>query len=348
MEKKSVLMVVGKYPATYGHTTVINNLCIGLNKIGYRTAIGAFSFDEDPPNNIPKVKLNKFKLLTSGVNYLDFDIIHTHQALVNYYLLSVKPKKLVIQHYHAASNKLQEINAKIMMKLYKKRIAKIMCVSHKALNHFKELSGKSDAIVIYNGVDTEFYNPNLPTPYKKGTPQLLFVSVLRKYKKTGVLIDAIPELLKKYPNAQLQIVGIGEDYQNMKNKIKEMQLEDYVKMLGKISNEELKLRYSSCDLYISASTHEHCPVPPFEAMGCGKPLVLSDLEGHNEILNLSKAGLKFNLNDKNDICKKIEEVYENRTTFGANALDCAKKFDWSNICKQVAQVYQELLTSKEN
>ena len=139
-----------------------------------------------------------------------------------------------------------------------------------------------------------------------------------------------------------------KDYQNMKNKIKEMQLEDYVKMLGKISNEELKLRYSSCDLYISASTHEHCPVPPFEAMGCGKPLVLSDLEGHNEILNLSKAGLKFNLNDKNDICKKIEEVYENRITFGANALDCAKKFDWSNICKQVAQVYQELLTSKEN
>ena len=45
---------------------------------------------------------------------------------------------------------------------------------------------------------------------------------------------------------------------------------------------------------------------------------------------------------------EIEEVYENRTTFGANALDCAKKFDWSNICKQVAQVYQELLTSKEN
>ena len=94
----------------------------------------------------------------------------------------------------------------IMMKLYKKRIAKIMCVSHKALNHFKELSGKSDAIVIYNGVDTEFYNPNLPTPHKKGTPQLLFVSVLRKYKKTGVLIDAIPELLKKYPTLNIKIV----------------------------------------------------------------------------------------------------------------------------------------------
>lgn len=346
--KKSVLMVVAKYPATYGHTTVINNLCIGLNKIGYKTAIGAFSFDSDPPSNIPKIKLSKFKLLTSGVNYLNFDIIHTHQALVNYYLLSVKPKKPIIQHYHAASNRMQEINAKIMMKLYKKRISKIICVSHKALNHFKELVGECDAIVIYNGVDTEFYNPNLPTPYKKGSPQLLFVSVLRKYKKTGILIDAMSELLKKYPNAYLQIVGNGEDYENMKNKIKEMHLDNNVEMLGKISDEELKLCYSSCDLYISASTHEHCPVPPFEAMGCGKPLVLSDLEGHNEILNLSKAGLKFNLNDKIDICKKIEEVFENKEFFGVNALACAKKYDWANICKQVAQVYEELHTSKEN
>ena len=128
---------------------------------------------------------------------------------VNYYLLSVKPKKPVVQHYHAASNKMQEINLKIMMKLYKNRISKIICVSQKALNHLKELAGKCDCLVIYNGVDTEFYNPSLPTKYKKGSPQLLFVSVLRKYKKTGVLIDAMPELLKRYPDAHLQIVEIG-------------------------------------------------------------------------------------------------------------------------------------------
>ena len=342
MKKKSILMVVIKYPASYGHTTVINNLCIGLNKMGYNAAIGACSFDSDPPNNIPKIKLSKFKLLTYGVNYLDFDIIHTHEALVNYFLLFRKPKKIVIQHYHAASNRLMEINAKIMMKLFKKRISKIICVSHKALNHFREMIGESDAIVIYNGVDTKFYHPNLPTPYKKGSPQLLFVSVLRKYKKTGILIDVMPKLLKIYPNAHLQIVGNGVDYKNLKNKIKEMHLENNVEMLGKISNEELKLHYSSCDLYISASTHEHCPVPPFEAMGCGKPLVLSDLEGHNEILNLSKAGLSFSIDDKNDICEKIKKVFENKESYGTNALTCAKKYDWSNICEEVSQVYEQL------
>ena len=340
MKKKSVLMVVSRYPATYGHTTVINNLCIGLNKIGYNTAIGAFSFDSEPPDNIPKVKLSKFNLLKEGVNNLNFDIIHTHQAFVNYYLLFIKPKKPIVQHYHAASNKIQEINLKIMMRLYKNRISEIICVSQKALNHLKELIGKCDCVVIYNGVDTEFYNPNLPAKFKKGSPQLLFVSVLRKYKKTGILIDAMPELLKRYPEAHLQIVGDGEDYNNMIYKVKNMHLDNNVEMVGKISDAELRLRYSSCDLYVSASTHEHCPVPPFEAMGCGKPLVLSNLEGHNEILNLSRAGLNFT--DKTDFCKKIEDVFEQRESFGANALSCAKKYDWSHICQEVAAVYEKL------
>ena len=87
MSKLSVLMVVAKYPPDFGHNTVINNLCKNLNDLGYRTAIGAFSFDSDPPYNIEKVKLNKTKLLISGVDYLNFDIIHSHQPRVNYYLV---------------------------------------------------------------------------------------------------------------------------------------------------------------------------------------------------------------------------------------------------------------------
>ena len=63
-------MVVAKYPATRGHTTVINNLCKGLSEIGYETAIGAFSFDEDPPFNIKKIVLNKTKLLKNGIDQI--------------------------------------------------------------------------------------------------------------------------------------------------------------------------------------------------------------------------------------------------------------------------------------
>ena len=217
MKAISVIFIVAKYPATYGHTSVINNLCHGLNELGHKTAIGAFSFDNDPPKGIEKVILKKNELLRSGVASLKYDIIHPHQAQVLYYLLFKKPEKPIVFHYHAASNMIQELNLKSSMKLFKKRISKFISVSEKASHHLEELAGKCDDVVIYNGVDTKFFHPDLDQPYRKGTPQLLFVSVLRRYKKTVDLIDAMPELLKTYPKAHLQIVGNGEDFSRLQN-----------------------------------------------------------------------------------------------------------------------------------
>jgi len=278
MKSISVIFIVAKYPATYGHTSVINNLCHGLNELGHKTAIGAFSFDSDPPKGVEKVILKKNELLRSGVASLEYDIIHPHQAQVLYYLLFKKPEKPIVFHYHAASNIIQELNLKSSMKLFKKRISKFISVSKKASHHLEEWAGKCDDVVIYNGVDTKFFHPGLEQPYRKGSPQLLFVSVLRKYKKTVDLINAMPELLKTYPKAHLQIVGNGEDFSRLQNIIKKKNLEKNIEMTGRIDDEELRLRYASCDMYVSASTNEHCPVPTFEAMACGKPLVLSELE----------------------------------------------------------------------
>ena len=335
-------MVVAKYPATRGHTTVINNLCKELSQLGYETAIGAFSFTEDPPFQIKKVVLNKMKLLKSGVKYLNYDIIHSHQPRVHYYLLSKKPTKPIIFHYHGAANKIQEMNFKVSMKLYKKRIKKIISVSKTGVEQIEKMIGTTEVDVIYNGADTNFYNTDLPIPFKKGEPQLLFVSALHKYKNAGVLIHAIPEILLQFPNAHLQIVGDGEDVPKLKNLIKKLNLEEKVELTGKVTNEELRLRYSSCDVYLSASNFEVCPVPTLEAMSCGKPLVLYDINPHREIIELSSAGVLFLKLNKKEISTQIKEVIENKEKYSNNAIIFAKKHDWKNISQQVAKIYEEI------
>ena len=334
-------MVVAKYPATHGHTTVINNLCNELKNMGHRAAIGAFSFEKEPPHNIEKIVLNKSKLLRYGVQYLNFDIIHTHQSRVNYYLLSVKPRKPVVLHYHGASNWIQRLNFKIMMALYKNRIKKIISVSATGITQMQKMIGTVNADVLYNGVDTDFYSMNLPAKYKKGEPQLLFVSALRRYKNTSTLIDLIPKLVQKFPNIHLQIVGTGEDYDNLKQKIQKNKLENKVELLGQITDEELRLRYSSCDLYVSASKFEVCPVPTLEAMSAAKPLVLFDIEPHKEIINQSKAGLIFSSTD--DILQKIIEAYGNRKSLGFAARKFAEEHSWKNISIQLVQIYYEII-----
>ena len=343
MKSISVIFIVAKYPATYGHTSVINNLCHGLNELGHKTAIGAFSFDSDPPKGVKKVILKKNVLLRSGVASLEYDIIHPHQAQVLYYLLFKKPEKPIVFHYHAASNMIQELNLKSSMKLFKKRISKFISVSKKSSHHLEEWAGKCDDVVIYNGVDTKFFHPGLEQPYRKGSPQLLFVSVLRKYKKTVDLISAMPELLKTYPKAHLQIVGNGEDFSRLQNIIKKKNLEKNIEMTGRIDDEELRLRYASCDMYVSASTNEHCPVPTFEAMACGRPLVLSELESHMEIINVSKAGLAFSFSDNHDLCQKIINVYENKEVFGKDAIKFVQNHSLQEFSKKVEEIYNKIL-----
>ncbi len=337
-------MVVSKYPPDFGHNTVINNLCKCLNDLGYRAAIGAFSFDSDPPFNIEKVKLSKIKLLTSGVQYLNFDIIHSHQPRMNYYLLFKKPNKPIVMHVHGASNKIHEINYKLSMLLFKNRITKTIAVSNSSSIKIKQLVGNVPMKIIYNGVNTDFYNPNLSITYKKGSPQLLFVSGLRKYKNAKTLISIMPNLVQMFPDAHLQIIGNGEEYETLKTLVRDKKLETKVEFTGKITDEEeLRLRYASCDVYISASSLEACPVSPFEAMSCGKPLVLYGIGPHEEIIEASNAGLVFNSLNEDEICKKIQEVYKNKIYFGKNGRNFAIKHSWLNVSKKILNLYEEIL-----
>ena len=342
MSKKSVLMIVKKYPADFGHTTVINNLCTELQKMGYKAGIGAFEFTSNTPENVEQVKLNKFKLLLHGLEHLKYDIINPHQAFPCYFLLTKKPTKPIIVYYHGASSKIQRLNFKIFMKFYRKRISKIISVSQSGISQMKKMIGDVSAEVIYNGVDTNFYNPELSKPYTKGTPQLLFVGGLRPYKKASLLIEYIPKLLKKYPNIHLQIVGTGEEKLSLENLVKKLNLENFIELTGKIDNEELRLRYSSCDIYVSASTFEVCPVPTLEAMACGKSLLLFDIEPHREIIQISNAGKIFSFKKDFDFMTVLDKVYANLDSNKIAALKFAKLHDWKLITQQFMAIFEKL------
>ena len=206
----------------------------------------------------------------------------------------------------------------------------------------KRLVKDISAEVVYNGVDTKLFNQDLPTPHKKGVPQLLFVSGLRKYKKTRILIESMPSILEKFPDAHLQIVGEGEDYSVLEDIIKEKKLGNRVELIGKIDHNELRFYYSSCDLYISASTFEVCPVPTLEAMACGKPLVLSNIEPHQEMINASKAGKIFPESKPEEISVMVSEVFQDQKNLGILGRKFTETHDWSVISKQMAEIFDSV------
>jgi len=54
-------MLFSKYDSVSGHGVVVNNLCMGLERLGFEMTLGSFSFVSEPPSEIKKLLYEKIK-----------------------------------------------------------------------------------------------------------------------------------------------------------------------------------------------------------------------------------------------------------------------------------------------
>jgi glycosyltransferase involved in cell wall biosynthesis len=229
------------------------------------------------------------------------------------------------------------------MYLFYKKISKMTVPSSAALNQIKKMSKKIPPVkVILTGVDYNFYNDNKSKQFNNGTPQLIFVGGLRGYKKIDELVNAMPKLLLKYQKANLQIIGEGPESLKLSKIINEKKLDESVKLIGKQDKQQISLRLSSADIYVSASRFETFSASPLEAMASGLPVVLSEHPAHRELIERSNAGKIFSYGNASELCMKIEEVFENKEDFSIKAKNFAMNNDWDYVTRQIVEVYQEV------
>ena len=339
MEKYSILMLMSKYHKVSGHTRVVDSLSIELEKMGHKVTLGSFNFEKQPPEKINKLELSKLNIFKK-INKGKFDLIHNHQTLMNYYLLfSNQP---LIFHYHGASSKLQKINLGISSIICKKRINKIISISESAKKEIQQYFPTISNSVTYNGVDTNFYKQNNDKKFQKGNLQLLFVGNLFEYKNIQFLIKNFNKLKNKFPNIHLKIIGDGEYRGYLTQLINKLNLNESIELVGRVSDEQLREYYFSCDIYVTASTWEFFNLPLLESMSCGKPILISELPVHREIILKSKSGKIFQMNI-DDLVEKINNIQENYEEFSNNAKKFALENNWINVAKKISKIYADLI-----
>ena len=286
--------------------------------------------------------MNNLKNALNASRQTNPELIHSHQTLANYYGLIIK--KPFIFHYHGAANTLQELNMKLSFSVVGKRIFRVISVSNWANNELLRITGRSSDI-IYNGVDTHQFNPSLKKRFKKGDPQLLFVGNFYPHKGVDTLVAAMPLILDRFPNSHLIIIGTGKSFPSIRSQISNLGLDNKVELVGNASLEDLPFYYSSCDVYVSASLFETFDLPSLEAMACGKPIVVSDIAPHKEIIEASQAGVTFPPQNGKKYVECIDEVYQS-SSFGVNGRKFAERNDWSIISEKVSKIYDSVLGNK--
>lgn len=202
--------------------------------------------------------------------------------------------------------------------------------------------------VVYPGVELERFDPSfLPSPAEArrhlGLPQdgplIGIVGRLQHWKGIHVLLEAMPHVLQRYPNAHCVVVGgqhaLEADYSDYLNqRITELGLADTVIMAGLQSN--IPEWMQAMDIFVHASDREPFGIVIIEAMALGKPVIAGDAGGPTEIITHGVQGLLTPFGNAPALADAILQYLDNpelASQFGQAARERALQFSTQHYAR---------------
>lgn len=211
--------------------------------------------------------------------------------------------------------------------------------------------------VIYLGVSSCF-RPSVEETKVKETlskygidsQYLLFVGAIEPRKNIAGLVRAYHSLGQELKdNFKLLIVGAsGWLNEQIYSLVSELGLQENVKFLGFVPDEDLVFFYNGAAAFVYPSFYEGFGIPVVEAMACGTPVITSDVSSLPEVVG--EAGIMVDPQDIEAISDAITSVLTNaslREGMKQKSLDRAKAFSWEQSARQTLAVYKDVMTYRK-
>ncbi len=160
----------------------------------------------------------------------------------------------------------------------------------------KKIDGRK-VYVIHNGCNLEKFNPEACAPagireslgFGEDDPILVVVARLDPQKGHHVLLDAMPLVLREFPNTRLICVGEGALRGDLEKQIETLAIRSAVRFVGYQSNTPDWLALA--DLTVLPSYYEGLPLVAIEALASGKTMVATAVDGTPDVVVDGKTGL---------------------------------------------------------
>jgi glycosyltransferase involved in cell wall biosynthesis len=184
-----------------------------------------------------------------------------------------------------------------------------------------------------NGCDvSEFF----PDPAVQRNKTVLTVARLtNRQKRTSDLIRAMAELSEDWT---LDIVGTGPHRRMLERLAADRKVSNRVKFHGFLNRGEVRNLLRRCGVYAMPSAHEAVALAALEAMGCGAPVVLSQIPAFEALVTDGVNGRLVPVGDVKSLAAAILDAWENREALGRAAADTVRtRFNTSILYSQLAQ-----------
>uniref|UniRef100_A0A7V4E5D4 Glycosyltransferase family 1 protein n=1 Tax=candidate division WOR-3 bacterium TaxID=2052148 RepID=A0A7V4E5D4_UNCW3 len=287
-----------------------------------------------------------------------FDIVHVHWPMPH--IIFALPFKIfqnsrVISQFHGSEVGILERFNQIFKKIYTWLINTFSdrVITNSSYNKVRLINLGIDKnveiIPLSNPHSTEL------RPYvKKDKIYILFVGRFVEVKGLPVLIRAFAEIVKKYPSAELHLVGDGPQKPELTKIVKELKLDSNVKFQGFLVGEPLLEAYNKATIFVLPSIKtktgetEGLGVVLIEALSHGVPVIGSKVGGIPDIIIDGKTGLLFEPDNHLELAEKITLLIENpelrKKLVEGGQKHILENFSWEKIVEKMEKVYITLIT----
>ena len=212
-----------------------------------------------------------------------------------------------------------------------------------------------NSTTIYSGIDLTKLDRDADLNLVKnqiGIPEkwqtIVSVGRLDRQKSPSFLIDAFAQVVDKYPETLLLLVGDGELRQELESQVSRLNISNKVRFLG--SREDVPEILKIADIFALSSLWEGLGRAMTEAMLVGNPVVVPAIYGIPEIVHHHETGLLFEAKNVEQLANNLIYLLEHpeeRDRLGQNAKNLTRKlFDGDAMVKQIEAVYEKLLDDK--
>lgn len=182
-------------------------------------------------------------------------------------------------------------------------------------------------IIIENGYSLERieYRENAKKTLRIKKDDKIFITVgrLEKQKNIFLMLRSFKIVLKSI-SAKYIILGKGSLFLKIENYIKKNNLQNFVYLLG--YKKDIRPYLNIADMLLNSSYYEGLPNVILESFAHEVPVIASDVEGNNDIIENNVTGLLFHVSDHEQMAGKIVNLLSKRELYDAIASNAHDKY----------------------
>lgn len=178
-------------------------------------------------------------------------------------------------------------------------------------------------------------------------PAILFVGRVDAEKKIDVLIRALK--IRGKNDVQLIVAGGGSHKKHLEQVVKQFKLEEQVRFLGFVPDEDLPSLINSIDIFSMPSEAELLSIASLEAMACAKPLLLANARALPELIHDNQNGYLFSAGSVEDAARRITQLLaepDRWPDMGKESLRLVQTHTLENTIAGYSMLYYALVAGK--